>query len=70
MRCFTVPWAFVKEWMRFIIKATNYAVVHQNSLGDKYISIQFPALVMDLNQHSINNKFGDAAFSLIVFDPK
>ena len=47
----------------------NYVVVHQDSMGNKYVSIQFPSLVRDLQQHSVNNTYCDAVFSLIKYNP-
>lgn len=40
----------------------HYTSVQIDSLGNKYINIQFPSSIRDLTGHTINNTFGDAVF--------
>lgn len=42
----------------------TYALVQQDVDGNKFVSFSFPSLIRDLQQHRINNLFGDAIFSL------
>lgn len=34
--------------------------------GNKYVSFNFPSAIRDVNNHTINNTFGDVAFSLVL----
>lgn len=49
--------------------AVYYAQVRQDSPGDKYVSFQFPSLIRDLQNQSVNNKYGDAVFILVPAAP-
>lgn len=46
-----------------------YASVHLNNEGEKVVSFNFPSSIRNIQQHSINNTFGDAVFSLILNNP-
>ena len=48
---------------------SSYTYVQLDFNGDKYIPIQFPSQIRDLQQETINNTFGDVVFSLILCDP-
>ena len=48
---------------------TTYAIVQQNSQGNKYVSFNFPSHIRDIGQQTINNTFGDAVFVLVLNDP-
>ena len=47
----------------------TYVTVQQDSQGNKYVSFNFPSLIRDIAQHTINNTFGDAVFVLILNNP-
>ena len=47
----------------------TYAIVQQDSHGNKFISFQFPSQIRNLQQHTINNTFGDAVFIAVVNNP-
>lgn len=47
---------------------SSYTYVQLDLNGQKYISIQFPSQIRDLQQSTINDTFGDVAFSLIFCD--
>lgn len=49
--------------------AVAYAYVHLNGFGERVVSFDFPASIRNIRQHSINNTFGDAVFSLILNNP-
>lgn len=34
--------------------------------GNKYVSFNFPSAIRDVNNHAINNTFGDVAFSMVL----
>ena len=42
----------------------DHVFVQQDLQGNRFISFYFPSLIRDLQQQTINNKFGDAVFSL------
>ena len=47
----------------------SYTYVQQDVNGSKFIPIQFPSQIRDLQLGTINNTFGDVVFSLIYCDP-
>ena len=48
---------------------TEYVSVYQNAQGEKFVSFQFPSQVRNLRQNTINNKYGDAVFVLVLNNP-
>jgi hypothetical protein len=48
---------------------TTYTYVQQDAQGNKYLSISFPSSIRNLQQHTINNTFGDAVFLLVLKNP-
>lgn len=44
----------------------TFTSVHLNANGEKVVSFSFPSFIRDLQNHTINNTFGDAVFSLIL----
>ena len=47
----------------FYSNATVYS-----SGGNKYISFNFPSSIRDVNNHTINNTFGDVVFSMVLLE--
>ena len=47
---------------------TSNPYVHQDPQGNRYITIKFPSVVRNLQQHTVNNRFGDAVFKLTYKD--
>ena len=47
----------------------SYVYVQQDAFGEKNITIQFPHSIRNIVNNTINNTFGDVAFSLILKNP-
>lgn len=45
----------------------TYTTVQQTLLGRKYITIQFPSSIRNLNTQTISNTFGDAVFAIYLY---
>lgn len=45
-----------------------FAFVQMDNQGDKYVSFKFPSFIRNLNNHTVNNTFGDAVFVLDLFN--
>ncbi len=43
----------------------SYATIYSDG-GNKYASFKFPSAIRDVNNHVINNTFGDVAFSMVI----
>ncbi len=60
---YTVKWYNSETGTPYNIWAAP-ACVHINGDGEKVISFDFPSYIRDLQNHTINNTFGDAVFVL------
>ena len=77
----TLPITNQPEGARYLVKwfdsetgvaintgVTIHATVHQDALGNRHVSFKFPSVIRNLQQHTINNRFGDAVFMLTYLD--
>ncbi len=63
---YTVRWYDTETGNLLNTGTINNASVQQDSHGNKYVSFQFPSIIRDLQQHTFNNKFGDAIFVMTI----
>lgn len=65
---YNVKWYNSETGSNYNTGIINYSSVHLNANGEKVVSFNFPSYVRDLQNLTINNTFGDAVFSLILFN--
>lgn len=63
---YLVKWYNSETGYAYNTGVISYVFVQQDAQGNKYVSLQFPSYIRDLNQHTINNRFGDAVFVLVL----
>lgn len=65
---YVVRWYNSETGLVYNTGLISYANVHLNGDGDKVVSFNFPSYIRDIQNQTINNTFGDAVFSLILFN--
>lgn len=63
---YRVKWYNSETGYEYLTGAITYAYVQQDINGERFISINFPSYIRDLQQNTINNTFGDVVFCLVL----
>lgn len=63
-RLYRVNWYDSETGLPISSGVQNNTIVQQDTQGNKYVTITFPSIIRDLQQHVFNNKYGDVVFRL------